>query len=301
MQQSRLGWIPLAAIALLLGSLAVAQEAEPRRPGGEERRARARRAERPPQPPERRITIETPGELPGGGHVALIQLKHARAPEAAHLLAPVVRCMLAGPVLVEHDDRTNTLVVTAPTEKGLDEIRSVVEALDQPGSEAAGQTTEYVRLAHTHPVEVVNTVDRLLVASRVRLSPDQRGRSVWIAGPAPEVRRIVEVVRQMDEHAGEVRASHETPDRSLRFYSVEHARSADLAETLGRIAAVTGRDVDVMDDAASNTIIIFASEADADAIEAVARRLDVPPRRHAPPEAPAPQPPRGGRTKEIDA
>lgn len=142
-------------------------------------------------------------------------------------------------IVVEAEPRTNSLVVSAPTET-VELARAVIERLDRP-ADAASRTTATYTPARGDPETLAKTVqdiaDRAFEPARVPLEivAEARSGSIVVIGDESQVTEALGLLADFDDRA--VAA----PAADVQAFTLEHADAGVLAQTVQSVLEDRGR------------------------------------------------------------
>ena len=213
----------------------------------------------------------------------IISLGYANPDDVKRVLDPLIS---RNSLLLSYPP-TGMLVITDYL-SNIQRIMEIIGALDVEG--VAAQLT-YLPLKAASAAEIVKSVSQLFLpqtgrpaASPVRIVADERANALILVASEMDTDRIKKLIALMDK---------EVPkgDAMLRVYRLQNAVAEDLAKVLMNIpkAAATptpapaqsgkspllSKDVQVLADKATNTLIITAGKDDYKVLEDVIQSLDV--------------------------
>ncbi len=181
---------------------------------------------------------------------------------------------------------TGMLIVTDVL-SNLQRIQEIVTALDVEG---VGELITYVPLQYTSASETAKSLTTIFqqqavpgkgVVSPIKIVPDERTNALIILAAENDMMRIRKLLQLMDK---------ETPRGagSIRVYYLQNAKAEDLVKVLTGLpqpgkpadpkapaAAVLSKNVQIVADKATNSLVITAETADYLVIEDVIRKLDI--------------------------
>ncbi|MEO1008172.1 MAG: secretin N-terminal domain-containing protein [Planctomycetota bacterium] len=207
-----------------------------------------------------------------------VQLTEARATQVASDL----RSALPDGFNVEITavDRTNTIIVSGGNEQSVEWVRDQIAQLDIA---AAPPATEFrrIQLAHADATDVwialretAGAQRREPGAPRPGLDYNTRDNTVLITATPDEMAQLVQIVNELDVQTG--------GQRTTQFVKLEFAEADLVSRALGlfygRFAAEArdqaAREVTILPDPVTNTLIIAASEEQWEGIEALLAQFD---------------------------
>ena len=135
-------------------------------------------------------------------------------------------------VRVEADERTNTVIVSAPTAK-LALARSVVQTLDKPAG-AGGRSFASYTPANADAADLAATVSRVLAATagegrRVELVAQASINAVVAIGPEQRLGEALRLLAEFDERTPSM------PAVTLRVFELSHASASAVAGTVQQV------------------------------------------------------------------
>lgn len=240
-------------------------------------------------------SVSRPGDQRGGYRIEVVPLQHVSASEMANILGP----MTSGDNIVTVDDRLNLMVLEG-TGRELDPLLDTLETFDQDFM--ANNNFALVPLQYTTAANAVEEMEKIFGAGGgnlpVRFVAISGMNAVTIIGQGnSKIREMVDWLKLLDKPA-------DTGDSNQIFaYVAQNTRASDLAEALGAvldtgsttvgaqsgdaetadgIAVVSARfsgqsGVRVVAEPQRNAVLVTAPRGEWRGIEAVLRRLDVPP------------------------
>lgn len=152
--------------------------------------------------------------------ILTLQLRYARTPELFR--RPTIR--------VEAEQRTNSLIVSAPAET-LDLARTIIRRLDEP-VEATGRVVETFTPARAAAGELAQTVARIVNQTvpqgrrAMELTPDARSGSIVAVGTQEQVAEAVRLMAEFDDRVPAV------PQTELAVVELRHADARAVAGTV---------------------------------------------------------------------
>lgn len=214
----------------------------------------------------------------------IISLEHANPDELKKVIDPLI----SKTSVVMSYPPTGMLVIT----DYLSNIKKVMEIIGALDVEGVAAQISYIPLKNAPATDIVKSLSQLFQVPAPTRSPvtpvkivaDERANAVIMVASEMETRRIKQLIELMDK---------EIPkgDSLLRVYRLQNAVAEDLAKVLMNIprdvkdpkaAAPAGkspllsREVQVVADKSTNTLIITASKDDYKLLEEVIKKLDVP-------------------------
>ncbi len=216
-----------------------------------------------------------PGE--GASSMVTVSLSSARAQEVATALRSALPETVK--VRITPVPRSNSIVLTGQSES----IELVMEQIRRLDTEPVRSLTEFRRIPLRHAMadDVVFTLGQMLRGRpRAPGTPEPRvestlqGNTLLLSAAADEIEEIASIVSQLDVEDG--------TDRRTEFVKLEYADSEQAARALrvfyGRMApeAATpaARDVTIVPDPASRSLVISAAEQEWPSIRALLSTLD---------------------------
>lgn len=212
-------------------------------------------------------------------NIASIPLKNARALDVAESLRQALPSSIK--ITITPVTRSNTLLLTGSDET-IALVTEQIEGLDiEPNTEL--QTFKRIKLEHVLASDVRLTLSTLLrdlptgagePQPKVDYSPNENTISV-LATP-DQMSRVEEIIRELDVPSGE--------SRRTEFVRMEFADAVQTADALkvfyGRFAqeakTFAARNVSIVADEASNSLVISAEESEWESIRALLEKLDTP-------------------------
>jgi type II secretory pathway component GspD/PulD (secretin) len=288
MKMSRQRWTALVVAALAATTLAAAQNSEGRQPRSPQDRPATVQREGPRRSLAGRVRVEQarPQALKNA-QVSSIKLRHADAESVAEVLQQL-RPAFPGSLFISPEERTATLVVAAENEETIRQIKSLIEALDEParGEMSYGRECHSIELKHAVAVEVLRHLRVLVPDGRgLRVTADQRSNTIWVAAAPELAAQALQIVHGIEESTAEAEAKHADDPPALRFYQVKHANATALASTANQVARMMELEACLVADPASGQIIVYATSGEAEQLERVIEKLDVSPKQTQKPPA----------------
>ena len=176
------------------------------------------------------------------------------------------------------DERSNSLVVTA-TAESFPVIESLINELDNVEPKSPFEY-RIVPLAHALAIDVwftLNEFTRQRGSDRreeARIDYNVVENRIIVAATPDQMEQILQIIEQLDQPTG--------PDRIREFVPLQFAEAEKIQEALsffyGRLApgaeTPSERDVQIVADPASNSLVISASEQEWVNIRALLEKLD---------------------------
>ncbi len=214
----------------------------------------------------------------------LIPLKYAEATELRQLLSPLVS---KSSVILAYA-KTNTLIIT-DVQSNIQRLMRIITSVDQPG---VGQEIAVVPLEHADAGKLVKLLTSMFRPVRQagkkssqppeRFIADDRTNTIVMLASENDIIRSRRLIRMLDKKMP--RGSEK-----IRVYYLENATAEELAKVLqevpaqkkgvqpkGKKAAVLSRNVRIMPDKATNSLVIMAEKDDFPVLEEIIRQLDIP-------------------------
>ncbi|MDH3349684.1 MAG: type II secretion system secretin GspD, partial [Desulfobulbaceae bacterium] len=212
----------------------------------------------------------------------LIQLKHADPKDVKTILAPLI---------------SNTSVVIAHTESGmlimtdvmsnLHRLTDIINAIDIP---SVDEEMNFIQLEHATAETVARTMSQLFMpkggkqkTEMVKIIPYERTNSLIILASQSTMKKIASLVSKLD-------TSVPRGEGKIQVYYLQHADAEELVKVLTSLAAagkngqpgagdkapLLSRNVNIMADDATNSLVITAPRDEYAVIENVITKLDIP-------------------------
>ncbi len=235
--------------------------------------------------------------------VKLFPLTHAKADQLAGALTGVVQAELEaaqrrsgspnrrGEFQVSVDPRTNSLLVTAPTETMV-LIEQLLPKLD--AAETKVQLTKVLELQNADPAELAEAINAALAGQpaaqpsrrgggqvpltglagrKVVVVPEQSARAVLLTGVSEDVEFAEKLIQQIDARPSSEKATVQT-------FRLKHAQAEELArvlaETVGRMRPGRGGvPTSISADKNANAIIVSAAGDVIERVQELLSQLDV--------------------------
>jgi general secretion pathway protein D len=209
----------------------------------------------------------------------ILPLQHANPDEMKKILDP----MISKTSVILSYPPTRMLIINDVL-SNIKRLQEIVTALDVEG---AGDEISYIPLQAASAPEIVKALNVVFAPMRtgvsaIRLVADERANSVILVASQQVTVHVKKLISFMDK---EVPQSVST----LQVYRLQNGNAEDLVKVLmnipkdskdpkqaGGMAPVLSKDVSVVADKATNTLIITANRDDYRTIEGVIRQLDVP-------------------------
>ncbi|MBN1663817.1 MAG: type II secretion system secretin GspD [Deltaproteobacteria bacterium] len=207
----------------------------------------------------------------------IISLSHANADDMKKVMDPLI-------------SRTSVIISYPPTGmlivsdvlSNIKKLREIIDALDVPG---VGAQITYTSLEYASANEVSKMLTTIFQQqkglSAVRIVPDERTNSLIMMASEADTARVRELIRLMDK---EIPKS----GTSLHIYRLQNANAEDLAKVLMNLpkdakdpaqkgkSPVLSKDINIIPDKATNTLVITAERADYLVLDGVIKKLDTP-------------------------
>ena len=164
-------------------------------------------------------------------------------------------------------------------------LQEIVAALDV---EAAGEQISYIPLQNASAGEVVKSLTTVFQQRRPTLTPirivsDSRTNSLILLASVADTENVRKLIDLMDKDIPR-------GESNIQVYRLQNSNSEDLVKVLTNITkdtksatdpqkatqAVVAKNVQIVSDKATNTLVIMAEREDYKVIEGIIRKLDVP-------------------------
>jgi general secretion pathway protein D len=219
----------------------------------------------------------------------IASLNHANPDDMKKVLDPLIS---RTSVIVSYPP-TGMLIITDVL-SNVKRLLSIISALDVTG---VGEQISVIPLKHAGATEMVNSLNSIFGADAtaarrtalpyaMKIIADERTNSVLVRASEVDTARVRELVKLLDREApkGESR---------MQVYRLQYANAEELAKILMNLPIVkeaktpaptaprtarpvTGTEVQIAADKATNTLIITASKDDYKTLEEVIKKIDVP-------------------------
>jgi general secretion pathway protein D len=214
----------------------------------------------------------------------LIHLKYADVQNIKTLFTPLVS---KNSVMQPYAD-TNTLIV-ADIESNIKRLLHIISAIDVPG---IGREVSFIPLSYANSDTVASTLSSVFKTSMstekdtsqktLSFVSDERTNAVIFVASEDDTNRIKQLISLLDKEAPRGTGS-------AHVYSLSHADAANLVSVLQEIpksdnnaseknksSAVVSGDVVITADESTNSLIVFADNADYAVIKDIIEQLDIP-------------------------
>ncbi len=217
----------------------------------------------------------------------LISLERANPDEIKRVLDPIISkssSVLSYPpagILVITDYLSN-----------IKRLQEIIKALDVEG---AGDQITYIPLQNASASEVVKSLTTIFQQRRanvtpLRIVPDSRTNSIVLLASVSDTENVRKLIAFMDKDVPR-------GESNIQVYRLQNSNSEDLAKVLNNIVKDTGaaastaggaagaqktlapvvsKNVQVVSDKATNTLVIMAEREDYKILETIIKQLDVP-------------------------
>ncbi|RJP34971.1 MAG: hypothetical protein C4547_10150 [Phycisphaerales bacterium] len=233
----------------------------------------------------RNLLAELDKESATGHKRELYALKEAKASDVADVVEKVFGAVKSKSrqqserFLIVPDEMTNVLILSG-LQRDIDDARELIADLDKPGDLNA-ILVEVYKLEFADPATVANLIQNTM-RTKTRGRPEDEVRAVagWpdnvvIAASNENHERIKELIAQIDVAS--------TEERSTHIIKLQHADASELGRSLANFVRNTqtrGRreqqPMDVQPDAATNSLLIFASVKEMETLRGLIDELDTP-------------------------
>jgi type II secretory pathway component GspD/PulD (secretin) len=192
-----------------------------------------------------------------------VPLTYARASDVARIVHE------HSGLRVSVDDRTNSIVLSAPHER-MQRLVDLISHLDVQGRAAvlppsATNELRCLQLTYAPALDVARILQVTFGTGEVRISSDQRTNAVIVSGSASALDRINHLVSELDKPNNE-------PITSV--FPLKYASANEVAEVVAKAAKGTGL-TSVVPDVQVNSIIVVATPEKTNVIRQLLVRLDV--------------------------
>ncbi|MFN0136575.1 MAG: secretin N-terminal domain-containing protein [Phycisphaerae bacterium] len=238
-------------------------------------------AQQPPQPSPDRAPPRPVGVVPemSEPETAIIPIQNANA-NAVHEVLARTAPAFGGAVIVAQES-TNTLVIVADKQTALPKLIAIVKELDKPASAGGDdRAVQSIALKKAFAHDAAAAIDRLMVGrSGMRVWSDERSNTLWLRGSSTEITAATELATRFDAAAPESpEVSAAAAPSKLQFLRLKHAHAQHLGTTVNALFGKSERDVRIVADARSQTLVVQCTDAQFARISEVVVALDVPAR-----------------------
>jgi general secretion pathway protein D len=214
----------------------------------------------------------------------LVPLKYADPNELKKLFAPLIS---KSSVMVSYPP-TGMLIVTDVL-SNINRLLRIIETIDVEG---IGEEISVVPLVHATASKLATSLSTLFQKSVIKtrkgapsetvikIVPDERTNTLIILASEDDISKIKQLIKLLDK---------ETPrgEGDIRVYYLQNSKAEDLAKVLMAIptkevkgakegkAPVISKEIQVVADIATNSLVITASKDDYLVLEEVIRKLDI--------------------------
>ncbi len=214
----------------------------------------------------------------------IVTLKHANPDEIKRVLDPLI----ARSSVVLSYPPSGMLVIT-DVQSNIRRLLKIIDSLDLPGS---GEQITVLPLKNAGAVEAAKALTTIFqadqtqrrgAAQNIRVMPDERTNALIVVASEFYTNRIKQLLELLDR---------EVPkgDSAMHTYRLQNANAEDLAKVLVNLpqkdadksgtekgkASVLSKNIQIIADKATNTLVITAARDDYRVLEEVIKSLDVP-------------------------
>ncbi|MFB3926768.1 MAG: type II secretion system secretin GspD, partial [Syntrophales bacterium] len=216
----------------------------------------------------------------------IVSLNHANPDEMKKVLDPLIS---RSSIVISYPP-TGMLVITDVL-SNVKRLLRIISALDVAG---AGEQISLIALKNASATEVAKSLTAIFQASAaeqqrrgglsqsVRVLPDERTNTVIVVASEFYISRVKQLIGLLDK---------EVPkgDASMHVYRLQNANAEDLAKVLMNLpqkeggksaekgkAPIVSKEVQILADKATNTLVITAARDDYKVLEDVIKSLDIP-------------------------
>ncbi|RZB30266.1 MAG: general secretion pathway protein D [Desulfobacteraceae bacterium Eth-SRB1] len=213
----------------------------------------------------------------------IISLSYANPNELKKVLAPLIS---KSSVILSYPP-TGTLIVTDLL-SNIKRLLKIVSALDIEGIE---EQISVIPLERASSAEIAKSLNQIFqktvrqkkgtIASTIKIVADERTNTIITLASENDTSRIRQLIKLLDKDVpkGEER---------LRVYRLENADAEDLSKVLMNIPSkdakntkkgktpLLSKDISIVPDKATNTLIITAERDDYNVLEGIIKQLDIP-------------------------
>jgi general secretion pathway protein D len=207
----------------------------------------------------------------------IITLEYANTEEIRKILEPLI----SRNSVIQSYPPTGMIIVT-DIQSNIKRLQQIVDALDVQG---VGEQLTYVPLQFATARDVSESLTTVFTQLKgiapIRVVPDDRNNSLIVIATEDDTARVKQLISLMDKEVPRAGAN-------LHVYRLQNAVAEDLAKVLMSLpkdAKETGskgkmpvlsKDVQIVADKPTNTLIITADRGDYQLIDDVIKKLDVP-------------------------
>jgi general secretion pathway protein D len=228
------------------------------------------------------VLTKSGGEVEDKMVTQIISLEHASADEMKKILDPLI----SKTSIILSYPPTGMLIVT-DVQSNIKRLQNIVTALDVEG---VGEVISYIPLRSAYAAEIAKSLTAVFPPQRpgvaaIRIVADERTNSLILMANEQYTGNVKKLISLMDKEIPRTGSS-------LHVYRLQNGNAEDMVKVLMNIpkdvvkdpkapqqvgkTPVLSKDLNVVADKATNTLIITADRDDYRIIEEVIQKLDVP-------------------------
>jgi len=227
------------------------------------------------------LTDDTPVHA-GALVTRVIPVKHLDVRTVRSNLAPLIS---RDAILVANEE--GNILVLRDTKENTQRFADIVNSIDQVENVLTSMNLELIPLTHANAIETAALLSKVFddkikkgapESGKLKIEADKRTNNLLLIGHPATLDKIKQLVHQLDNKI-------ESEEGNIRVYPLRNANAKTIAEVLQKISATlknakkqqqpAATDSSIIPDIPSNSLVIYADQADFPMLESVIRKLDV--------------------------
>lgn len=211
----------------------------------------------------------------------VIPVKHLDVRTVRSNLAPLIS---RNAILVANEDAN--ILILRDTKENTNRFAGIVHSIDKIDHVLTAINLELITLSHANAVETAALLKKVFQskakkgateAIKLKVEADKRTNNLLLIGHPATLEKVKQLVLQLDNKI-------ESDEGNIRVYPLKNANAKKIAEVLQKIANTlksakkqqpSATPSTIIPDIPSNSLVIYAEQAEFPTMEAVIRKLDV--------------------------
>ena len=211
----------------------------------------------------------------------VISVQHLDVRTVRSNLAPLI----SKNALLVANENANVLILR-DTKENTDRFADIVNSIDKIDHVLSSVNLDLITLSHANAVETAALLTKVFdqkakkgttETAKLKVVADKRTNNLVLVGHPATLGKIKELVLQLDNKI-------ETDEGNIRVYPLKNANAKKIAEVLQKIATTlksakkqqpSSTPSTIIPDIPSNSLVIYADQAEFPTLESVIRKLDI--------------------------
>ncbi len=221
-------------------------------------------------------------QIHAGAYVTrVIPVKHLDVRTVRSNLAPLIS---RNAILVANEDAN--ILILRDSKENTDRFADIVASIDKIDHVLTAINLELITLSHANAVETAALLKKVFQSKakkgatesiKLKVEADKRTNNLLLIGHPATLEKVKSLVLQLDNKI-------ESDEGNIRVYPLKNANAKKIAEVLQKIVATlknikkqqpTSTPSTIIPDIPSNSLVIYADQAEFPTLEAVIKKLDI--------------------------